>query len=107
MRSNGSSLSNEFELLLQLLHHRLHDPAYRPEGFRRSRENLRRMYEQLTSSAEGVQQVRGERFLTGSSPEYGLAEWTDVEKIELGQIRDWLNPVFAQAPLEINVVGDY
>ena len=103
---NGSSLSNEFELLLQLLHHRLHDPAYRPEGFRRSRENLRRMYEQLTSSAEGVQQVRGERFLTGSSPEYGLAEWTDVEKIELGQIRDWLNPVFAQAPLEINVVGD-
>lgn len=103
---NGASLSNEFELLLQLLNHRLHDPAYRPEGFRRSRENLRRMYEQLTSSAEGVQQVRGERFLAGSSPEYGLAEWTEVEKIELDQIRDWLNPVFAQAPLEINVVGD-
>ena len=103
---SGSSLSNEFELLLQLLYHRLHDPAYRPEAFRRSRENMRRMYEQLTSSVEGVQQVRGERFLAGSSPEYGLAEWAQVEKIELAQIRDWLNPVFAQAPLEINVVGD-
>jgi zinc protease len=103
---NGSSLYNEFELLLQLVRHRLHDPAYRPEAFHRSRENLRRMYDQLASSVEGVQQVQGERFLAGASPEYGLAAWEQVEKIDLAQIRNWLTPIFAREPLEINVVGD-
>ena len=103
---NGTSLRNEFELLLQLLQHRLHDPAYRPEAFHRSRENMRRMYEQLASSVEGIQQLQGERFLAGSSPEYGLAAWEQVEKIDLPQIKDWLTPIFSREPLEINVVGD-
>jgi zinc protease len=102
----GSCLRTEFEQLLQLLYHRLHDPAYRPEAFRRSRENLRRMYDQLAGSVEGVQQVQGMRFLAGASPEYGLAAWDQVERVDLAQVRDWLTPVFARAPLEINVVGD-
>jgi zinc protease len=102
----GSSLQDEFEMLLQVLRHRLHDAAYRPEAFRRSRENLRRMYDQLVGTVEGVQQVEGERFLAGSSPEYGLAAWDQVEKIDLEQVKGWLTPVFEEAPLEINVVGD-
>jgi len=102
----GSSLRNEFEMLLQLLRHRLHDPAFRPEAFHRGRETLRRMYDQLVGTVEGVQQVQGERFLAGPSPEYGLPAWDHVEKIELAQVREWLTPVFAKAPLEINVVGD-
>ncbi|ADW18637.1 peptidase M16 domain protein [Desulfobulbus propionicus DSM 2032] len=102
----GGGLSKELERLLQVLAHRLHDPAYRPEAFRRSRENLRRMYDQLAGTVEGVQQTQGERFLAGSSPEYGLASWEQIERVELAQVRDWLTPVFAQAPLEINVVGD-
>ncbi|MCL2458085.1 MAG: insulinase family protein [Desulfobulbus sp.] len=102
----GSSLRNEFEMLLQLLRHRLHDPAFRPEDFRRSRENLRRMYDQLAGTAEGIAQIQGERFLAGGSPEYGLPDWGEVEKIDLAQISRWLTTVFAQEPLEINVVGD-
>ena len=103
---NGSSLRGEFETLLQLLRHRLHDPAFQPEGFRRSRENLRRMYDQLAGTVEGVQQIQGERFLAGASPEYGLPAWEQVESIKLAQIGDWLAPILAREPLEINVVGD-
>ena len=77
-----------------------------PEAFHRSRENMRRMYDQLASSVEGIQQLQGERFLAGSSPEYGLAAWEQVEKIDLAQIKDWLTPIFSREPLEINVVGD-
>ncbi|MCL2791344.1 MAG: insulinase family protein [Desulfobulbus sp.] len=102
----GSSLRNEFETLLQLLRHRLHDPAFRAEDFRRSRENLRRMYDQLTGTAEGIGQIQGERFLAENSPEYGLPAWQEVEKIGLAQIDQWLVPAFARVPLEINVVGD-
>lgn len=103
---HGSSLQNEFEVLLQVLRHRLQDPVFRPEAFRRSRENLRRMYDQLAGTVEGVHQVQGERFLAGASPEYGLPAWEQIEKIELAQVKEWLAPVFAREPLEINVVGD-
>jgi len=103
---NGSSLRNEFEMLLQVLRHRLQDPAFRPEAFHRSRENLRRMYDQLAGTAEGVQQVQGERFFAGTSPEYGLPAWEQVERIELDRIKDWLPPILVREPLEINVVGD-
>jgi len=103
---HGSSLQNEFEVLLQVLRHRLQDPVFRPEAFRRSRENLRRMYDQLAGTVEGVHQVQGERFLAGASPEYGMPAWEQVEKIELAQVKEWLAPVFAREPLEINVVGD-
>ena len=103
---HGSSLRNELETLLQLLRHRLHDPVFRTEDFRRGRENLRRMYDQLAGTAEGIGRIQGERFLTGGSPEYGLPAWGEVEKIDLTQVSQWLAAAFSKEVLEINVVGD-
>ena len=102
----GSGLSSELELLLQLVYARLHDPAFSAEAYRRSKEQLQQMYEQLASSVEGRQQLEGERFFAGSGREYGLAPWPQVQRIELEQIAQWLNPVFTKAPLEISLVGD-
>jgi len=102
----GTGLGKELELLLQLVYGRLHDPAFRPEAFRRSRETLHRMYDQLVNSVEGIQQLQGERFLAGSSREYGLASWEQVEKLGLDQVSNWLTPAFVREPLEINIVGD-
>jgi zinc protease len=102
----GNALSQDFDLLLQLLYHRLHDPALRTAAFDRSRDSLQRMYRQLGSTVEGVQQIQGERFLAGTSSEYGMAAWEEVASIDLEQIRSWLLPEFTSAPLEINVVGD-
>jgi zinc protease len=102
----GSSLRNEFATLLQLLRHRLHDPAFRAEDFRRSRENLRRMYDQLAGTAEGIGRIQGERFLAEGSPEYGLPTWDEVEKIDLARLDQWLTLALARDSLEINVVGD-
>lgn len=102
----GNALSQDFDLLLQLLYHRLHDSVVRTEAFHRGRDRLRRMYGQLNRTVEGVQQIQGERFLAGSLPEYGMASWEEVAGIELEQMRSWLLSAFASAPLEINVVGD-
>ncbi len=102
----GTSLGKELELLLQLVYSRLHDPAFRPDAFHRSRENLRRMYDQRVNSVEGIQQLQGERFLAGESREYGLASWEQIEQIRLDQVSAWLAPAFIREPLEINIVGD-
>lgn len=103
---NGSGLRDELTTVLQLLRHRLQDPVFSPESFRRSHESLRRMYDQLNSSVEGVFQVQGERFFYGTGKEYGLPTWEQVEKIRLAQIRQWLEPALSREALEINVVGD-
>jgi zinc protease len=103
---NGSSLRGELATLLQLLRHRLHDPVFQPEPFRRSRESLRRMYDQLNGTVEGIFQVQGERFLAGASNEYGLPAWEQVGSVELEQVRAWLAPALGREPLEINIVGD-
>lgn len=102
----GKSLSKEFPTLITLLYHYLHDPAFREDAYTRSRSSLERMYRQMDTTVEGVAQVQGERFLAGSCPEYGMAAWSEISQVGLNQIRNWLTPVFAKAPLEINVVGD-
>ena len=102
----GSGLASELELLLQLVYAQLHDPAFSPEAFRRGKEQLQQMYEQMTSSVEGMQQLQGQRFLGGGGLEFGLAPWQQVQQIELDQIERWLRPVLSGAPLEITVVGD-
>lgn len=102
----GSGLSSELELLLQLVYARLHDPVFSTEAYRRSKEQLQQMYEQMVSSVEGRQQLEGERYFAGGGHEYGLAPWAQVQRIELEQIAQWLKPVFAKAPLEISLVGD-
>ena len=103
---SGSSLSSELELLIQLVYARLHDPAFSPEAFRRGKEHLQQMYEQMASSVEGMQQLEGERFLGGGGKEYGLAPWKQVQQIGLEPVKQWLRPVFAGSPLEITLVGD-
>ena len=64
------------------------------------------MYDQLVNSVEGIQQLQGERFLAGSSREYGLPSWEQLEKLRLEQVSDWLTPAFLRESLEINIVGD-
>lgn len=102
----GSSLQGEFERLLQLLYHRLHDPAFTADDFRRGKENLRRMYDQQAGTVEGVQQREGQAYLTGGSREYTLATWEEIDRISREQLQTWLAPILAREPLEINVVGD-
>ncbi|MBM9536356.1 M16 family metallopeptidase [Desulfobulbus alkaliphilus] len=103
---HGSSLADEIELLVQLAYTRLHDPAFRSDAFGRAREQLRQMYEQMVSTVEGVHQLQGEAILAPGSREYGLPSWEQMDRVTLEQIAAWLEPIFSQEALEINVVGD-
>ncbi len=103
---HGSALADEIELLVQLAYTRLNDPAFRVDAFRRAREQLRQMHEQMVSTVEGVYQVQGEAILAPGSREYGLPAWEQIDRGTLEQVAAWLEPIFTQEPLEINVVGD-
>jgi zinc protease len=104
---HGKGLSAESEILFQLLATRLHDPAFRKSAYVRAKEQMAQMYGQMETTAEGVMQLEGERFLAGNSPRYGFVPFSQVQQFTLEQIKNWLAPVFADAGLEISVVGDF
>jgi len=104
---SGKGLKAETELLFQLVSTRLNDPAFRPAAYSRVMEQMAQMYNQLERTSEGMMQLKGESFLAGNNPRYGFVPLNDMQKITLKQVDDWIDAVFANAALEISVVGDF
>lgn len=102
----GSSLDEEFEMLLQLIYTQLNDPAFRKTAFEKIRERAGKMFDQLHNTVEGQGQLVGSKLLSGDNPFYTMATRAQVMDVQLEQVVEWLQPVFSGAPLEINIVGD-
>ncbi len=103
----GRGLSSESELLLQLLHTHLYDPAFRAEAFERVQRRMNQAYSQLQNSVEGMMQLEGERFLAGGNLRYGMVPQEMLQQRRAEEIEKWLRPVFQTAALELSVVGDF
>jgi zinc protease len=102
----GSGLSSEMELMLQLISTKLLDPAFRGDAYHLSRERISQIYDQMSSSVEGMMQLQGEQFLAGGNPHYGMVPADQFKQLTLDQVKQWLIPVFAGTSLEVSVVGD-
>lgn len=103
----GRGLSSETELLFQLLHTHLADPAFREDAFSRVMQKAEQMYAQLGSSVEGMMELRGEQFLAGGNLRYGMVPLEELKRLTLAEVRDWLAPLLKNEGLEISVVGDF
>ncbi|OQX05472.1 MAG: hypothetical protein BWK76_27465 [Desulfobulbaceae bacterium A2] len=104
---SGKALTDELELLLQLMAARLRDPAFRVSAHQRVLERLRQAEAKARASAEGQMLLAGERFLAGGNSRYGLPSLAEFERLSLGDIRGWLAPEMAEASLELTLVGDF
>ena len=102
----GTSLAEEFEMLLQLIYTQLHDPAFQKTAFEKSKERAGKMFDQIQNTVEGQGRLVGSKLLTSDNPFYTMANRAQMMDIQLDQVVDWLQPVFIGAPLEINIVGD-
>jgi zinc protease len=103
----GEGLKSETELLFQLLRSHLDDPAFREEAFARVIRKVEQMYAQLGSSVEGAMNLKGEQFLAGGNPRYGMVPLEELKKLTLADVQGWLAPVLKNEGLEISVVGDF
>ncbi|CAK8717860.1 Zinc protease [Candidatus Electronema halotolerans] len=103
----GKGLKEETELLFQLLSTRLHDPAFRADALKRTRQKIEQLYAQMGAAVEGVMQLKGARFLAGGNSRYGLPPLKELQKLTLADVENWLAPLFRNEPLEISVVGDF
>jgi len=103
----GSGLKGETELLFQLLHTHLHDPAFRADAFARVLRKEEQFYAQMESSVEGMMSLKGEQFLAGGNLRYGMVPLEMLKTLTLADVEGWLAPVLKNEPLEISVVGDF
>lgn len=103
----GETVSDEVELLFQLLYAHLMDPAFRDDALALAHSRLRKDYRSLSRSIEGMMKIEGQRLLGGGDSRFGMPPLKTLSAIRLDDIRAWLAPALAGAPLELSIVGDF
>ncbi len=103
----GTASPDEAELAFQLIYAFLKDPGFGFHGLELAKTLYRQRYEAAARTPDGVMSIQGNRALAENDPRFGLPHPDGMDRVSLEQIRDWLLPAFASAPVEISIVGDF
>ena len=103
---SGKADAKEAVLVFQLLQASFVDPGFRETSFDLARERYRQMHRELSGSPQGMMALEGETFLAGGDNRFGMPGLEAVNRMTLKDVKEWLVPAFARAPLEVSVVGD-
>lgn len=104
---SGKASSSEIELFVRMIRTHILDPAFRRQSLALVKKRYRQEYNEQVRRPQGIMRIKGERFLAGGDPRFGMPDADDVENITIEDIKDWLQPYFSRAPLEVSVVGDF
>ncbi len=102
----GNSVTDEIPLLFQLYYAYINDPGFREDAYSLALAQYAQDYESLRHSINGGMAFEGSRFLAGGDTRFGLPDFNTFKNNSLEDIRHWLSPALANAPLEISIVGD-
>jgi zinc protease len=103
----GASSPKEIELVFQLLHAHLADPAFRPEAFQLAQDRFAQAYRQMAQSVDAAFGLHAQRFFSGGDPRFGKPKLEEFRRLSLADTEDWIRPILAGAPLELAMVGDF
>lgn len=103
---SGSGDPDETEFLFQLIYHYLNDPGFRDDALDLSKIHYQQMYDSILRKPEGIMQIKGDRFLAGNDPRFGLPEPSRINQYSLRDITDWLTHYFKNSPVEVSIIGD-
>ena len=103
---NGSGDPEDLELIFQVVSHFFQDPGFRSEALELSKTRYRQEFESFIRTAQGVMQIKADRFLAGNDMRFGLAAPDIVDQYTIEDIRRWILPFIQSSPVEICVAGD-
>jgi zinc protease len=103
----GRTVTDEVDLLFQLLHAHLTDPAFREDAYQLAMDRYQQAYRELAQSIDGAMTLQGRRFLAGGDPRFGLPPYEAFKDLTLEDIRFWIGPKLRNTPLELSIVGDF
>ena len=102
----GNALSSDLETLLQVFQAILLDPGLRADAYQSAMKRFELMYKGMNSDINGAAKLYLAPFFAGNALTEEMPSWKDFKALTLDDVRAWLLPQFANAPLEISVVGD-
>lgn len=102
----GRSTPEEIELMFQLMHAAIVDPAFREDAWQLALNRYRQMYRTMLRSVDGVMSLYGWRFLSGGDPRFGLPPLEDLDGLTAADVEKWIAPALGRGFMELAVVGD-
>lgn len=103
----GKSVTEEIELLFQLLYAHLVDPGFRRDAFSLITKRFEQKYKALNTSINGANRLQGIRFLAGGDTRFGLPDYNKFKTLTLEQVKNWVSAPLNNSRLEVSVVGDF
>lgn len=103
----AESVSDEVELMFQLIYAHFLDPGFRDDALALARDRMRQEYHSFSRSIEGLMRIDGLQFLAGGDSRFGMPPFEEIQAIGLDEIRKWVGPQLEGAPIELSMVGDF
>lgn len=103
----GTTLTKDFELFSQVLHHLLLDPGLRENVFTTVMGKNELMYQKISQEIEGALALEIQPFLATYNDRFGLPAWEDVAKLDYDVLAQWADSLIRPRDLELSVVGDF
>lgn len=103
----GGAPAHLLERLLQLICAYLTDPAWSRDAFTAAGFALLSDYNEQLKTSEGIMGLNTHYIVTGRDPRYRAVSPDELNRVGLGDVKLWLDPILKGAPMEAAVVGDF
>ena len=103
----GSGVSDNIQLIFQLLYTWIKDPAFRQESKQLCMERLRQQYGTYSHTIEGAMKLYVKQFLAGGDKRFGMPPLKILETYTVDDVQNWIMDPLQNAPLELSIVGDF
>ncbi|MBW1636018.1 MAG: insulinase family protein, partial [Deltaproteobacteria bacterium] len=103
----GSSLTKDFEKLLQALYSVLFDAGFRESVFDTTISRTEQMYKMIGRDVEGAVPLKILPFLASGSPHFGLVPQEKIASLKYEQLAEWAKTIVPDTGFEISLVGDF
>ncbi|MGC4071256.1 MAG: insulinase family protein [Nibricoccus sp.] len=102
----GRSSRRDLLLCLQLIAGYVSDAGYRPEAIHDAHASYGSLLSSLEASAGGPIRRHAERQLLDGDARFGIPGEQNFSNRTVSEMKAWLKPALAEAPLEMSIVGD-
>jgi len=104
---NGKSVTDEVQLLFELLYAFIMDTGFRKDAFNLSMDRFEQKYKTISHEIEGAMTLKGDRFLAGGDLRFGLPPVERFRQNTLQHVENWIKDEINRGGFEISVVGDF
>lgn len=103
----GSALSEDVDLLVQLLHTMLFDAKFDEVAYNKVMQRFQLMYKSLDSDIDGAVLRKIQPFLAGYNNHYGFPSLDTLNRLTYSAMKSWAQKHQKIHDLELNIVGDF